>query len=57
MGKMAGSASLVAVMLMLVSGPAGARQQIKDASTQIGDIRMHYLESGSGDRVLVLFPD
>lgn len=56
MGKMAGSASLAALMFLLVSGPAGARQQIKDASTPIGDIRMHYLEGGSGDRVLVFVP-
>jgi len=56
MGKMAGSASFAAVMLVLLSGPAGAQQPIKDASTQIGDIRMHYLDSGSGDRPLVFVP-
>jgi pimeloyl-ACP methyl ester carboxylesterase len=56
MGKMVGLASLAAVMLLLVSGPAGAQKAFKDAATQVGDIRMHYLEAGSGDNNLVFVP-
>jgi len=28
----------------------------KDASVEVGDIKMHYLETGTGDRVLVFIP-
>jgi microsomal epoxide hydrolase len=40
--------------------PAAAKEKEKplwkDASIEVGDIKIHYLDTGSGDRVLVLIP-
>ncbi len=45
----------VAILLMALI-LAGADKSWKDASVQVGDIRTHYLEAGSGDRNLVFIP-
>jgi non-heme chloroperoxidase len=56
MGRILGLAGCIAAILLLVSGPAGAQKAFKDASVQVGDIRIHYIEGGSGDRNLVFIP-
>lgn len=45
-----------ALMLMMALNLTGADKTWKDASVQVGDIRTHYLEGGSGDRHLVFIP-
>jgi non-heme chloroperoxidase len=49
--------SLAATGLLLVLNLVGADKPYKDASVQVGDIKIHYLEAGSGDRHLVFIPD
>ena len=56
MGKRAGLRILPALILLHLSGAAGADKNWKDASVQVGDIRVHYLEAGSGDRHLIFIP-
>ena len=46
-----------ATALLLALNLVGADKPYKDASVQVGDIKMHYLEAGSGDRHLVFIPD
>jgi microsomal epoxide hydrolase len=48
--------SLAALVLLLASSLTGAEKTWKDASVQVGDIKTHYLESGSGDRHLIFLP-
>ncbi len=49
--------SLAATGLLLTLNLVGADKPYKDASVQVGDIKIHYLEAGSGDRHLVFIPD
>jgi non-heme chloroperoxidase len=46
----------IAVTIFLAAGVAGADKQWKDQSEGIGDIKIHYLEGGTGDRHLVFIP-
>jgi microsomal epoxide hydrolase len=56
MFKRAVFTGLAALVLLLASGLAGGEKNWKDASVQVGDIRIHYLEGGSGDRHIVFLP-
>jgi non-heme chloroperoxidase len=48
----------LAVMIpVLILSLEGADKTYKEASVQVGDIKMHYLEGGTGDRNLVFIPD
>jgi microsomal epoxide hydrolase len=49
-------AGVGAAVLLLVSALPAADRAWRDASVQVGDIKMHYLEGGSGDRHVVLLP-
>ncbi len=42
---------------LLALNLVGADKPYKDASVQVGDIKIHYLEAGTGDRNLVFIPD
>jgi non-heme chloroperoxidase len=44
------------VILVLVCGLWGAEKTFKDTSVQVGDIKIHYLEAGAGDRHMVFIP-
>jgi non-heme chloroperoxidase len=48
---------LASFVLALSLSLSGAEKAYKDASVQVGDIKTHYLEAGSGDRHLVFIPD
>ena len=44
-------------MLIAGSSVSGKEKGLwKDASVEVGDIKMHYLDTGTGDRVLVFIP-
>ncbi len=45
-----------ALVLLMALNLLGADKAWKDASVQVGDIRTHYLEAGTGDRHLVFIP-
>ena len=48
----------VAALIILVSDAPGAdRKAWKDSSVQAGDIKMRYLEAGTGDRAVVFITD
>ncbi len=57
MGKRIGVVMLVAVIALLANSLVGVDKTIKEATVQVGDIKMHYIEGGSGDRTLVFIPD
>ncbi len=46
----------LALMLSAISAGAADKKPWKDASVQVGDIKIHYIEAGVGDRALVLIP-
>ncbi len=53
--------STVWILLWILSGMCALGKEKdkplwKDASVEVGDIKMHYLDTGTGDRVLVLIP-
>ena len=48
-----GSTALICVLVGVLWG---AGKDWKDASVQVGDIKVHYLEAGAGDRYMVLIP-
>jgi pimeloyl-ACP methyl ester carboxylesterase len=56
MHRIVGFVSLLAALLMPISSSAGADKDVKEAYTQVGDIKMRYLEAGTGDRNLVFIP-
>jgi microsomal epoxide hydrolase len=56
MRRRVGGASLAALVITLLSSPASAQKSWKDVSVQVGDIRTHYLEAGSGDNHLIFIP-
>jgi non-heme chloroperoxidase len=49
---------LSAIMLLIasVSAPAKEKPQWKEALVQVGDIKIHYIDAGSGDRTIVFIP-
>jgi microsomal epoxide hydrolase len=49
--------SLAAISLLIELSLIGADKPYKDASVQVGDIKIHYLEAGTGDRHIVFIPD
>ncbi len=55
MNKRIASAVLLAVTLQMPL-LAGADKSWKDATASIGDIKVHYIEAGSGDRNLLFIP-
>ncbi|MBZ5494929.1 MAG: alpha/beta hydrolase [Acidobacteriia bacterium] len=57
MRRRIGWMKVAAVILLLASSLAGADKMWKDASVQVGDIKTHYLEGGTGDRHLIFIPD
>jgi non-heme chloroperoxidase len=48
---------LASSLLVLTVSLPGAEKTYKDGSVQVGDIKTHYLEAGTGDRHLVFIPD
>jgi non-heme chloroperoxidase len=42
--------------VVLLSIASGAEKEWKDLFVQIGDIKIHYLDAGSGDRTLIFMP-
>jgi pimeloyl-ACP methyl ester carboxylesterase len=56
MRKIVGFVGLLAPLLLPISSSAGADKDLKEAYAQVGDIKMHYLEAGTGDRSLVFIP-
>lgn len=46
------------ILTLSLSTPANAadKKAWKDSSVQVGDIKIHYIESGAGDRALVFIP-
>jgi microsomal epoxide hydrolase len=57
MGKRIGVVMFVALIAWLAISLVGADKTLKDATVQVGDIKMHYIEGGAGDRTLVFIPD
>ncbi len=55
MRKRIASAALLAILLQLPA-LAGADKTWKDATASVGDIKVHYIEAGSGDRNLLFIP-
>jgi pimeloyl-ACP methyl ester carboxylesterase len=56
---MNGKVVLAVWLAMLITGssvPGKEKGLWKDASVEVGDIKMHYLDTGTGDRVLVFIP-
>ncbi len=49
-------ACAAAVMLLSALNPASAQNAWKDSSVRVGDIKTHYIEAGSGDRILIFIP-
>ena len=50
---------VTSLLLLLTALPAASGKDKgawKDLSIEVGDIKMHYLEAGAGDRVMVLIP-
>lgn len=56
MHKTVAFVGLLIALLMPISSYAGADKDVKEAYTQVGDIKMRYLEAGTGDRNLVFIP-
>jgi non-heme chloroperoxidase len=50
-------AGMTAAVFSLAFYLAGADRTYKSASVQVGDIKIHYLEAGTGERNLVFIPD
>jgi non-heme chloroperoxidase len=49
----------ISLVVLLIAGPSAWGKEKgpwKDLSVEIGDIKMHYIEAGSGERVLVFIP-
>ncbi len=57
MSRIFSLAGLTATCLLAALSLPAADKSFKDASVQVGDIRIHYLEAGTGDRHLVFIPD
>lgn len=47
---------LIWILALSVVSPGAEKKPWKDATLQVGDIKIHYIETGSGDRALVLIP-
>jgi len=56
MNRMVVWAVWLALLVAASSLPGKDKGLWKDASVEVGDIKMHYLETGTGDRVLVFIP-
>jgi microsomal epoxide hydrolase len=48
--------SVLVAMILTTSAKEKAKGPWKDASVQVGDIKIHYIEAGAGDRNLVFIP-
>jgi non-heme chloroperoxidase len=57
MDKRFGWLGLAFAVLLLTMSLTGAEKPYKDATIQVGDIKIHYIESGTGERNLVFIPD
>lgn len=56
MRKIVGFMSLLAALLLPILSFAAADKGVKEAYAQVGDVKTHYLEAGTGDRNLVFIP-
>ncbi len=50
------SAVAIVIPALALLAPAAEKKPWKDMSIQLGDIKMHYLEAGTGERALVFVP-
>lgn len=48
--------SFVAMLAVALPLPAKEKPQWKDAFVSVGDIKIHYIDAGSGDRTIVFIP-
>jgi microsomal epoxide hydrolase len=48
--------SVILVLGIAISAPAKEKPQWKDGFIQVGDIKIHYVDAGSGDRTIVFIP-
>ena len=54
--KFAKTAAVSLALMLHVPLGAAEKKPWKDASVQVGDIKIHYIEAGSGERALVFLP-
>ncbi len=48
--------ALMVALISALSAGAADKKPWKDANVQVGDIKIHYIEAGAGNRTLVLIP-
>jgi non-heme chloroperoxidase len=48
--------TLIWILALSLVSPGAEKKPWKDATLQVGDIKIHYIEAGSGERALVLIP-
>ncbi len=54
--KWRAAAAAVSTLTLTLLVPAAEKKPWKDMFIQVGDIKMHYLDAGTGDRAMVLVP-
>ncbi len=54
--KLAIVTAVILVLMLPVTLAAAEKKLWKDASVQVGDIKIHYIEAGTGERALVFVP-
>jgi non-heme chloroperoxidase len=54
--KMVPVFSVIMLASLALSAPAKEKPQYKDTFVSVGDIKIHYIDAGSGDRTIVFIP-
>lgn len=54
--KWRAAAAAISTLTLAFLAPAAEKKPWKDMSIQVGDIKIHYLDAGTGDRALVFVP-
>jgi non-heme chloroperoxidase len=54
--KLAKTVAVIFALMLHLPLTAAEKKPWKDASVQVGDIKIHYIEAGSGERALVFVP-
>ena len=54
--KMVPVSSVILLLAVAMSAPAKEKPLSKEGFVSVGDIKIHYIDSGSGDRVIVFIP-
>ncbi len=54
--KLVAVVSMTLILIASVAAPAKEKGPWKDATVKVGDLKVHYIEAGAGDRNLVFIP-